>query len=166
MVCLVSQTNPLAIPLLNQRLQSKDSYVVTKAAAQIAIFGAAAAASEPRLTQLLDDPLLTVRRAATNALISITGQPRSHSPPDETANITLDFPVMPLQAFFGYYESLAGKKVAIKALPKPGQCVRVSTPRALTKSEALALFDEVLKEQAGLIIVHEKDGSLTAIAKP
>jgi len=36
----------------------------------------------------------------------------------------------------------------------------------LTKSEALQLLDEVLREQAGLVIVHGADGSLTAVAKP
>jgi hypothetical protein len=163
---LVSQTNLVAIPLLDKKLRSKDSYVVTKAADQIGVFGAAAIASEPRLRQLLNDPMLTVRQAASNSLVAITGQPFSQLRPEEKADITFDFPGMPLEAFLSFYESIAGKKVAMAAPPKVFKTVRVRTSRALTKTEALAVFDETLKEQAGLVIVHGEDGSLSAIAQP
>jgi hypothetical protein len=190
MKCLVARTNALAIPLLDKQLQNKDKYVVTEAASQIGVFGAAAAASEPHLRELLNDPLFTVREAATNALAAITGHLPSLSAPEETADVTFDFPGMPLQAFLSFYESLAGKKVAVAPPPNPsadlpaslarllggkmamapppnpGQMLRVKTPRPLTKTEALTLLDEILREQAGLVIVHGKDGSLTAITKP
>jgi hypothetical protein len=163
---LVAQTNPIVIPVLDKQLHDKDSYVVTGAAAQIGVFGAAASASEPRLRELLDAPLLTVRQAATNALAAITGQSLPHSAPEEKADRTFDFPGMSLQSFLSFYEDLAGKKVTLTATPNPLPIMRVQTVCPLTKSEALQCLDEVLKEQAGLIIVHGPDGSLTAVATP
>jgi HEAT repeat protein len=118
------------------------------------------------LRQLLNDPLLTVRQAAANALAAITGQSPSHSAPEEKADITLNFQGMPLGQFLDFYEGWAGKKVAMVAAPNPGQSLRVLTPRPLTKSEAMQLFEELLKDQAGLVIVHGADGSLSAVAKP
>jgi hypothetical protein len=163
---LVSRTNAVAIPLLDKQLRCEDSYVVTMAAAQIGVFGAAAIASEPRLRQLLNDPMLTVRQAASNSLVAIKGRSLSQLAPDEHADITFDFAGMPLEAFLSYYESVAGKKVAMAAPPRVFKTVRVRTSRPLTRTEALALFDETLKEQAGLVIVHGEDGSLSAIAQP
>ena len=162
---LVAQTNPVVIPVLDKQLHDKDSYVVTEAATQIGVFGAAASASEPRLRELRDAPLLTVRQAATNALLAITGQVPPQPASAEIANIAYDFPHIPLEQFLPVYEDLAGKKVTMKATPKPGT-LRVLTGRPLTKSQALQLLEEVLKEQAGLIIVHGPDGSLTAVARP
>jgi len=162
---LVAQTNAMVIPVLAKQLHDKDSYVVTQAAAQIGTFGAAAAATAPRLRELLDSPILTVRQAATNALAAITGQLLSQSAPTEEANITYNFQGIPLQQFLDEYESMAGKKVTL-AIPGQGKILRMQTVRPLTKSEAMTLCEEVLREQAGLIIVHGKDGSLTAIAKP
>jgi HEAT repeat protein len=163
---LVAQTNPIVIPVLEKQLHDKDSYVVTEAAAQIGVFGAAAAASEPRLRELLDAPLLTVRQAATNALAAITGQSLSHSTPAEKADITYNFPGIPLGQFLDIYRNLAGKEVTLAATPARAQTLRVITAQPLTKREALQLLEEVLQQQAGLVIVHEPDGSLTAVAKP
>jgi HEAT repeat protein len=163
---LVLQTNTAVIPVLDKDLHEKDSYAVTKAISRIAVFGAAAGGSEPRLRQLLNDPIFTVREAATNALAAMTGQSMSRSAPAENADITFNFPGMPVEYLLSQYEAMTGKKVAMAARPKSGQMVSFITVRPLTKSEALTLFEEVLKEQAGLIIVHGKDGSLTAVAKP
>jgi hypothetical protein len=155
----------IVIPVLDKQLHDTDSYVVTEAATQIGAFGAAAA-SEPRLRELLDAPLLTVRQAASNALAAITGHALSHSAPEEKADRTLNFPGIPFQSFLSIYEDLAGKKVTMKATPNPIQTLGLKTVRPLTKSEALQCLEEVLKEQAGLVIVHGSDGSLTAVAKP
>jgi len=163
---LVARTNALAIPLLDKKLLSKDSYVVSKAADRIGVFGSAAITSAPRLRQLLNDPLLPVRQAASNSLVAITGQSHSQSASEEKADITLDFPGIPLEAFLSVYENIAGKKVAMPAAPKGYKTVRLRTSRPLTKTEALALFDETLKDQAGLVIVHGEDGSLSAVAQP
>ncbi|HEX3720513.1 MAG TPA: HEAT repeat domain-containing protein [Verrucomicrobiae bacterium] len=163
---LVAQTNAIVLPRLDKQLHDKDSYVVVTAASQIGAFGPAAATSEPRLRQLLNDPLLTVRQSASNALATITGQPIFRSAPKENADLTFNMPGVPLQQILDIYGHLAGKKVTMTATSAPGQTLRVITAQPLTKSEALQLFDEVLKEQAGLVIVHGQDGSLTAIAKP
>jgi hypothetical protein len=53
---LIAQTNPIVIPILDKELHDKDSYVVTEAASQIGAFGNAAAASVPRLKELLAGP--------------------------------------------------------------------------------------------------------------
>jgi len=161
---LVSQTNPIVIPVLDKQLHGQDSYVVTQAAANIGVFGAAAVASEPRLRELLDSPLLTVRQAASNALLAITGQSIYQSAPQANANILYHFPAIPFAQFLPIYEDLAGKKVTMEATPKPSQTLRVFAVRELTKGEALQLLEEVLKEQAGLVIVHGADSSLTAVA--
>ena len=163
---LVAQTNSAVLPVLNKQLNEKDSYIVTLAATRLAAFGPAAAGSEPRLRQLLNDPLSSVRQAATNALAAITGQPLSHSAPTENADITYNFPGLPLGMFLDIYGDLAGKKVTVAAAPAPGQTLRVMTARPLTKSGALQFLEEVLQQQAGLVIVRGQDGSLTAIAKP
>jgi hypothetical protein len=163
---LVNQTNPIVIPVLDKQLHDRDSYIVTRAAAQIGVFGAAAAASEPRLRELLDASLLTVRQAASNALWAITGQAVYKFAPGANAEITYQFPGIPFWQFLSIYEDLAGKKVTMKATPKPSQTLRVCTVRPLTKSEALQLLEEAVKEQAGLVIVHGADGSLTAVAAP
>jgi len=162
---LVEQTNPVTLPVLDKQLNEKDSYVVIVAASHLAKFGAAATGSVPRLKQLLNDPLSTVRQAATNALAAITGQPPFNSAPVENANITYNFPAVPLAQFLDEYEGLAGKKVIMKATPDSSQTLRVITVRPLTTNEAMTLCEEALKEQAGLIIVHGEDGSLTAVAK-
>lgn len=163
---LVAQTNPVVLPRLDKQLHDKDSYVVTKAATRIGVFGAAAAASAPRLRELRNDPLSTVRQAATNALAAITGQPLPQSAPAENADITYNFPGVPLGQLLEIYENLAGKKVTMEATLARGQRLRVITAQPLTKSGALQLLEEVLQQQAGLVIVHGKDGSLTVIAKP
>jgi hypothetical protein len=163
---LVAWTNPIVIPTLDKELHDNDNYTVSTAATQIAVFGAAAGASAARLRELLSDPLLTVRDAATNALAAITGQSPSNSASAEKPYISYNFPRLPLEQFLDEYEYLAGKKVTRQAKLYRSQTVRVITVRPLTKSEALTLCEEVLKEQAGLIIVHEKDGSLTAMTKP
>jgi thioredoxin-related protein len=95
----------------------------------------------------------------------LSDQPLSHSAPREKANITVNFQGMPLQQFLSYYEDLAGKKVTMAVTPTGGQMLSVTTVRPLTTNEALTFCEEVLKEQAGLIIVHERDGSLAAIQK-
>jgi len=166
MKSLVDQTNPIAIPELDKWLHDKDSYVVTEAADQIGVFGAAAAASAPRLRELLDAPLLTVRQAATNSLAAITGQSLPHSAPEGKADISYNFQNVPLEQFLFVYEDLAGKKVTMAAPPNPRAMLRLLTVQPLTKSEALQCMEEALKEQAGLVIVHGPDGSLTAVAKP
>jgi len=164
---LVAQTNAIAIPLLDKQLHDQDSYTVTAAASQIGVFGGAASASEPRLRRLLDDPVLTVRQAASNALLAITGQTDFRSAPEEKAALEFNFQGMPFDSVLSVYESLAGKKVTMKATPNPPYAsLRVQTVHPLTTNEALQLLDEVLKEQAGLVIVHGPDGSLTALAKP
>jgi hypothetical protein len=163
---LVAQTNAIVIPVLDKQLHDPDGYVVTEAATQIGAFGAAAAGSEARLRELLNDPLSTVRQAATNALAAITGQPLPHSAPAPKADITYNFPGIPLGTILDVYGTLAGKKVTMAATPDPGQMLRVMTAQPLTKSGALQLLEEVLKQQAGLVIVHGKDGSLTATATP
>ncbi len=162
---LVEWTNPVVIPKLDEELHDNDNYTVSTGATRIAKFGAAAGASAGRLRELLNDPLLTVRDAATNALAAITGQSPSNSAPAEKGYITYNFPRIPLEQFLDEYEFLAGKKVIMQATPDINQTVRVITVRPLTKSEAMTLCEEVLKEQAGLIIVHERDGSLTAKAR-
>jgi type II secretory pathway component GspD/PulD (secretin) len=101
----------------------------------------------------------------TSASAAVTGQSLSQSPPAEQANITYNFQGIPLQQFLDEYESLAGKKVTMTT-PEQGKILQVKTVRPLTRSEALKLCEEVLQEQAGLVIVHGKDGSLTAVAKP
>jgi type II secretory pathway component GspD/PulD (secretin) len=110
--------------------------------------------------------LLIVSRQAREPVDggAMTGQSLSQSAPAEQAYITYNFPAIPLGQFLDEYEALAGKKVAMQATQNASQTVHVITPRPLTKSEALRLCEEVLKEQAGLIIVHGKDGSLTAVA--
>lgn len=163
---LVAQTNPVVLPRLDRQLHDKDSYVVTKAARRIGVFGVAAAASAPRLRELRNDPLSTVRQAATNALAAITGQPLPQSAPAENADITYDFPKVPLGQLLDIYGNLAGKKVTMEATLARGHGLRVITAQPLTKSGALQLIEEVLQQQAGLVIVHGKDGSLTVIAKP
>jgi HEAT repeat protein len=159
---LVAQTNPAVLPTLNKQLNEKDNYIVTLAAIHLATFGPAAAGSGPRLKQLLNDPLITVRQAATNALAAIAGQPLSHSAPAKNADIAYNFPGSPLGQILDIYGNLAGKKVTMAATLAPGQTLRVITAQPLTKSEALQLLEEVLKQQAGVVIVHGKDGSLTA----
>jgi HEAT repeat protein/peroxiredoxin len=167
MYSLVNQTNAMVIPVLDQRLHDRDSFVVTRAAVQIGAFGAAAAMSEPQLRELLDSPLLTVRQAASNALLAITGEARYQSAPAAAnADITYHFSSIPFGQVLSVYEGLAGKKVTMKAAPKSGNTLSVLTVRPLTKSEALQLLEELFKEQAGLVIVHGADGSLTAVAKP
>jgi len=166
MSCLVAQTNVIVLPMLDQRLHDKDSYVVAEAAAQVGVFGAAAAASVPRLKELLDAPLLTVRLAATNALFAITGQKIFQPAPAENANISYNFPGMPFYQVLDIYEHLAGKKVTLEATPKNAQTLRVFTSSPLTKNEAMQLLEDVMKEQAGLVIVHGPDGALTTVAKP
>jgi HEAT repeat protein len=161
---LVAQTNPVVIPMLDKQLHDQDGYVLTKAATQIGAFGPAAAGSEARLRELLNDPSSTVRQAATNALAAIRGQPLARAATDEKADVTFDMARVPLQMFLDFYENLAGKKVMMEAAPKLGQMLRVTTARPLTKSAALQLLEEVLKEQAGLVIVHGPDGSLTAVS--
>ena len=84
----------------------------------------------------------------------------------QNANISFNFPGIPLRQLLDVYEQLAGKKVTMEGTPKEGPALRVIPDRLLTKSEALQLLEEVLKEQAGLVIVHGPDGSLTAVAKP
>ncbi len=163
---LVAQTNTSVLPMLDKWLRDKDSYVVTEAATQIGVFGTNAAASEPRLRELLDAPSMTVRQAATNALAAITGRSASGSAPEEKADITFNFQGMPLQAILSYYEDLAGKKVAMTATLNLFAMLRVQTVRPLTKSQALQCLEEALKDQAGLVIVHRADGSLSAVAKP
>ena len=162
---LVIQTNAIVLPMLDKQLHDTDSYIVTGAAAQIGNFGAAAAASESRLRELLNAPVLTVRQAATNALAAITGQSFSHSAPEEKADQTFNFSGIPFPSFLRFYEDLAGKKVTITVTPPPFRILRVQTVRPLTKSEALQCLEEVLKEQAGLVIVHGPDSSLTAVAR-
>ncbi|MGO8700110.1 MAG: M56 family metallopeptidase [Limisphaerales bacterium] len=165
MYSLVNQTNPIVIPMLDKRLHDRDSFVVTRAAVQIGVFGAAAATSEPQLRELLDAPVLTVRQAASNALLAITGQSIYKSAPAANADITYGFPAIPIAQLLSIYEDLAGKKVAMETTPNPSQTLRVLTVRPLTKSQALQLLEEVLQEQAGIVIVHGADGSLTAVAK-
>lgn len=163
---LVEQGHAVVIPVLDKQLHDKDSYVVTTAASHLGTFGAAAAGSAPRLKELLNDPLITVRMAATNALAAITGQLPSQSAPAKDADITINFPSMPLPEFLDFYGNLAGQKMGLAVTPKPGVALRVITASPLTKSQALQLLEEVLKEQAGLVIVHGQDGVLTAVAKP
>ena len=164
---LVAQTNAIVIPLLDKQLHDQDSYTITAAASQIGVFGAAASASAPRLRQLLDNPVLTVRQAASNALLGITGQIDFRSAPKEKAALEFNFQGTPFDSVLSVYESLAGKKVTMKAAPNPSYALlRVLTVHPLTTNEALQLLDEVLKEQAGLVVVHGQDGSLTALAKP
>jgi thiol-disulfide isomerase/thioredoxin len=93
------------------------------------------------------------------------GQPQSHPVPGEKAVITFNFQAIPLQQFLDCYQDLAGKKVSFAGTPKNIPALRATTDHPLTKSEALAFLEQVLKEQAGLNIVHETDGSLTAIQK-
>lgn len=163
MRCLVAQTNAAALPMLNKQLNDKDSYVVTLAAINLAAFGPAAAGSAPRLKQLLDDPLITVRVAATNALDAIAGQPHAHATAEARAgdSLSFNFPAIPLTQFLENYERLAGKKVTMPATLNSRQTIELITLRPLTKSESLQLFEEVLKQQAGLIIIHGPDGSLS-----
>jgi hypothetical protein len=66
--------------------------------------------------------------------------------------------------FLDFYENLAGKEVKFDVTPKGGQMLRVTTGRPLTKSAALQILEEVLKEQAGLVIVHNQNGTLTAVS--
>jgi len=161
---LVAQTNPIVIPVLDKQLHDKDTCVVTVAASEIAAFGATAATSAPRLRELLNHPLLTVRQAAGDALTAITGQSPSHSTPEVKAELSFNFRGgMPLEQYLVMYEDWAGKKVRISAAIKPGQVLRLITVHPLTKNEAMQLFEEVLKEQAGLVIVHGADGSLTMV---
>ncbi len=114
----------------------------------------------------LDNRSDTTARAASNALAAVTRQPLSPSASDEKADQAFNFQGMPLQQFLDMYENLAGKKVTMVETLEQGQMLRLKTVHPLTKSEAIQLFDEVLKEQAGLVIVHGQDGSLTAVAKP
>ena len=93
----------------------------------------------------------------------LSDQPPSNPASGEKADVTFNFPGIPLKGFLGVYEDLAGNKVAMAATPKSGQTLRLITVRPLTKREAVASMEEVLKEQAGLTIVHGKDGSLTAV---
>ncbi|MGD0812461.1 MAG: hypothetical protein ABSA83_02560 [Verrucomicrobiota bacterium] len=115
----------------------------------------------PTLLQALED-----QEAATNAPAAITGQPLAHSTLAENAGITYNFPGVPLQQVLNIYENLAGKTVSMAATPAGSQMIRLRTAQPLTKTEALQLLEEVLQQQAGLVIVRGKDGSFTAIAKP
>ena len=105
--------------------------------------------------------LLTVVRRQPKDAVS-HGEPLSNLASAEKPYISYNFPRIPLEQFLDEYEYLAGKKVTLQAKLYRSQTVRVITVRPLTKSEALTLCEEVLKEQEGLIIVHEKDGSLRA----
>ena len=162
---LVAQTNSIVLPRLDKQLHDQDSYVVVTAASQIGAFGPAAGGSEPRLRQLLNDPLLTVRQSASNALAAITGQSIFRSAPEKNANLTYNMPGVPLQQFLDIYGNLAGKQVATAAILQRGQTLRMRTVQPLTRSEAIQLFEEVLKEQANLLMVHGSDGSLTVVRK-
>jgi HEAT repeat protein len=73
MECLVARTNPIVIPLLKERLHDAKSVTVTKAIIQLGAFGTAAASAEQRLRELCQDPASSVREAATNALLAVTG---------------------------------------------------------------------------------------------
>jgi hypothetical protein len=73
---------------------------------------------------------------------------------------------MPLEQFINFYEGLAGTKVKMATSPEPTLSLRVMTARPLTKSEALQCLEDVLKEQASLVIIHGADASLTAVSKP
>ena len=70
----VAQTNPIVLPALAMQLNESDSNSVTEAISQLAVFGARASASVPRLRQLCEDARPDVRLAATNALQAITGR--------------------------------------------------------------------------------------------
>ena len=159
----VAQTNALVLPVLNKQLLDHDGYVVTRAAEEIAAFGPGAAASGARLKELLNDPLSSVRCTSADALAAITGQKLPQTVTDEKADITLDWNGMPLQMCLDFYENLSGKKVTMAAPSKSGQMLRVKTAHPLTKSAAMQLLEEVLKQQAGLVIVHSPDGSPTAV---
>ncbi len=93
----------------------------------------------------------------------LSDQPRSQPAPGEKADNTFNYQAMPIFQFLDCYEHLAGKKVNTPVSPRNDQTITAQTDHPMTRSEALASMEEVLKEQAGLTIVHGKDGSLTAV---
>jgi HEAT repeat protein len=160
--CFVARTNPIVIPALEAQLHDPDFYVVTKAITHLKAFGAAATSSVPRLQELLDDPALNVRLAATNALRIIARENSARRAATYGADITFNFPGMPVMQIIEMYERWANKKVAPPPAGWPPAMIRLQTPYPLTADEARQLVEDVLKQEAHIIIHHAADGSLSA----
>jgi RNA polymerase sigma factor (sigma-70 family) len=85
---------------------------------------------------------------------------------NEPADISYNFPGIPVSQLFDFYENLCGKKLVVKPSVLFQQTVRIMTEHPITRSEAKQLIEDSLKEQANLTIVTADDGSLSVVPMP
>ena len=84
----------------------------------------------------------------------------------EEADISYNFRMPIQQIVTEIYEPLAGKKLRLPANWQADAMVEVRTATPITRTAALKLLEEALKQQAHVTILHGADGSLSAIVGP
>jgi hypothetical protein len=133
----IKEMGPAALPVLERTLHlpASDDKSRVRALQGIRVLGLAAKSSEPRLRELLNDPLFDVRQAATNALVAITGVPAIQPVSAEKADRTFNMPHVPVQQVLDMYANLVGKTVELTGGPVSAP-VRFVTSTPLTKTQA------------------------------
>jgi RNA polymerase sigma factor (sigma-70 family) len=80
-----------------------------------------------------------------------------------TKGITLVWPGIDIQTALETYKSISGLELEIAPNAKVFTQIKLDTPEAVSKDEAMKLMEKALKEQAGLVIkrLNDKQASVT-----
>jgi hypothetical protein len=83
----------------------------------------------------------------------------------EPANISLNFPAIPVEEVFSVYASFAKEKLRVPLNLRLHATVRIIISHRVTRTEALKMLEAALLEQAHITIRRAADGTLEGVPK-